>query len=311
MDFEDARALADDLGVNLLLASDSISAPLLGVLAAALFGISALPAKRGLRFVNAETGCLITMATTWVVCLLLGPLWMRKEDWFTGGFWVFALAGLIHPYLSMYASLEALKRAGTTVASTLAATAPFFSTLGAVLFLGEDLTIAVALATIGIVAGVMVLTFDGFRMARVIRIALIFASIAAVIRGSTHVIGKWGLELLPNPFMATFVAFSMGLICMTIFFRFRYGHLPRDLPSDGVKYFFYSGLCIAFAIISMYGALMLGRVVMISPIIASYPVFTLLSVWAVSAERLSRRLVSGVFMVTAGVVVIALAGEAG
>ena len=302
--------MADDLGVNLLLASSSISAPLLGVLAATLFGISALPAKRGLQFVDAQTGCLITMATTWLVCLLLGPLWMRTEDWFTAGFWVFALAGLIHPYLSMYASLEALKRSGTTVAATLAATAPFFSTLGAVVLLGEDLTIVVALATVGIVAGVMVLTFDGRRMARVIRVALIFASIAAVIRGSTHVIGKWGLELLPNPFMATFVAFSMGLICMTIFFRLRYGHLPRNLPADGVKYFFYSGLCIAFAIISMYGALMLGRVVVISPIIASYPVFTLLSVWVVRAERISRRLVLGVFMVTAGVVVIALVGEA-
>ena len=303
--------MADDLGVNLLLESSSISAPLLGVMAATLFGISALPAKRGLLFVNAETGCLITMATTWLVCLLLGPLWMRTEDWFTPGFWVFALAGLIHPYLSMYASLEALKRAGTTVASTLAATAPFFSILGAVVVLGEDLTIVVALATVGIVAGVMVLTFDGRRMARVIRVALIFASIAAVIRGSTHVIGKWGLELLPNPFMATFVAFSMGLICMTIFFRLRYGHLPQNLPADGVKYFFYSGLCIAFAIISMYGALMLGRVVVISPIIASYPVFTLLSVWVVGAEKISRRLVLGVFMVTAGVVVIALVGGAG
>ena len=303
--------MADDLGVNLLLASSSISAPLLGVLAATLFGISALPAKRGLLFVNAQTGCLITMATTWLVCLLLGPLWMRTEDWFTAGFWVFALAGLIHPYLSMYASFEALKRAGTTVASTLAATAPFFSTLGAVVLLGEDLTIVVALATVGIVAGVMVLPFDGLRMARVIRVALIFASIAAVIRGSTHVIGKWGLELLPNPFMATFVAFSMGLICMTIFFRLRHGHLPRNVPTDGVKYFFYSGLCIAFAIISMYGALMLGRVVVISPIIASYPVFTLLSVWAVSAERISRRLVLGVLMVTTGVVVIALVGGAG
>jgi len=303
--------LADDLGVNLLLASSSISAPLLGVMAATLFGISALPAKRGLLFVNAETGCLITMATTWLVCLLLGPLWMRTEDWFTAGFWVFALTGLIHPYLSMYASLEALKRAGTTVASTLAATAPFFSTLGAVVLLGEDLTVVVALATVGIVAGVMVLTFDGRRMARVIRVALIFASIAAVIRGSTHVIGKWGLELLPNPFMATFVAFSVGLVCMTIFFRLRHGHLPRNLPADGVKYFFYSGLCIAFAIISMYGALMLGRVVVISPIIASYPVFTLLSVWAVRAERISGRLVLGVLMVTAGVVVIALVGGAG
>ena len=303
--------MADDLGVNLLLASSSISAPLLGVLAATLFGISALPAKRGLLFVNAQTGCLITMATTWLVCLLLGPLWMRTEDWFTAGFWVFALAGLIHPYLSMYASFEALKRAGTTVASTLAATAPFFSTLGAVLLLGEDLTIVVALATVGIVAGVMVLTFDGRRMARVIRVALIFASIAAVIRGSTHVIGKWGLELLPNPFMATFVAFSMGLICMTIFFRLRHGHLPRNVPTEGVKHFFYSGLCIAFAIISMYGALMLGRVVVISPIIASYPVFTLLSVWALSAERISRRLVLGVLMVTTGVVVIALVGGAG
>lgn len=303
--------MADDLGVNLLLASSSISAPLLGVMAATLFGISALPAKRGLLFVNAETGCLITMATTWLVCLLLGPLWMRTEDWFTAGFWVFALTGLIHPYLSMYASLEALKRAGTTVASTLAATAPFFSTLGAVVLLGEDLTVVVALATVGIVAGVMVLTFDGRRMARVIRVALIFASIAAVIRGSTHVIGKWGLELLPNPFMATFVAFSVGLVCMTIFFRLRHGHLPRNLPADGVKYFFYSGLCIAFAIISMYGALMLGRVVVISPIIASYPVFTLLSVWAVRAERISGRLVLGVLMVTAGVVVIALVGGAG
>ena len=303
--------MADDLGVNLLLASGSISAPLLGVLAATLFGISALPAKRGLQFVDAQTGCLITMATTWLICLLLGPLWMRTEDWFTAGFWVFALAGLIHPYLSMYASLEALKRAGTTVAATLAATAPFFSTLGAVVLLGEDLTIVMALATVGIVAGVMVLTFDGRRMARVIRVALIFASIAAVIRGSTHVIGKWGLELLPNPFMATFVAFSMGLICMTIFFRLRHGHLPRNVPTDGVKYFFYSGLCIAFAIISMYGALMLGRVVVISPIIASYPVFTLLSVWAVRAERISGRLVLGVLMVTAGVVVIALVGGAG
>ena len=297
--------------MNFLLATSSISAPLLGVMAATLFGISALPAKRGLLFVNAETGCLITMATTWVVCLLLGPLWMQTADWFTAGFWVFALAGLIHPYLSMYASLEALKRAGTTVASTLAATAPFFSTLGAVVLLGEDLTIVVALATVGIVAGVMVLTFDGLRMARVIRVALIFASIAAVIRGSTHVIGKWGLELLPNPFMATFVAFSMGLICMTIFFRLRHGHLPRNVPIEGVKHFFYSGLCIAFAIISMYGALMLGRVVVISPIIASYPVFTLLSVWALSAERISRRLVLGVLMVTAGVVVIALVGGAG
>ena len=115
--------------MNLLNLSSNVSAPLLGVLAAVLFGISALPAKRGLQFVNAENGCLSTMATTWLVCLLLGPLWMRSEDWFTAGFWIFAFAGLIHPYLSMYASLEALKRAGTTVASTLAATAPFFSTL--------------------------------------------------------------------------------------------------------------------------------------------------------------------------------------
>ena len=56
---------------------------------------------------------------------------------------------------------------------------------------------------------------------------------------------------------------------------------------------------------------MLGRVVVISPIIASYPVFTLLSVWAVRAERISGRLVLGVLMVTAGVVVIALVGGAG
>jgi len=148
-----------------------VTGPAMAVLSATLFGLAALPAKRGLNYVSAEVGALVTIVTTWVICLLLSPFWMRSSDWFTPGFWVFVLAGLIHPYLSMYSSFEALRRAGTTVASTLAATSPFFSTLGALIFLDEELSLIVALATVGIVAGIVVLTFDGGRVARMMRVA--------------------------------------------------------------------------------------------------------------------------------------------
>ena len=283
-----------------------VAGPAMAVLSATLFGLAALPAKRGLNYVSAEVGALVTIVTTWVICLLLSPFWMRSSDWFTPGFWVFVLAGLIHPYLSMYSSFEALRRAGTTVASTLAATSPFFSTLGALIFLDEELSLIVALATVGIVAGIVVLTFDGGRVARMMRVALIFATAAAVIRAGSHVIGKWGLEMLPNPFMATFISFSMGIVGMTVFFRVRHGHFPESVSKEGIKCFIYSGLFVAFAIISMYAALMLGRVVVISPIIASYPAFTLLAVLLLRTERITRRIVIGVVMVTIGVIVIAL-----
>ena len=90
---------------------------LLSLAAAFCFGFTGVIAKRGLGYVDAHTGALVSIGVTFGWYLLLSPWWMRASDWFTLGFWVFVVNGLLHPMLSMYFSLEATTRTGPTVAA--------------------------------------------------------------------------------------------------------------------------------------------------------------------------------------------------
>ena len=65
-----------------------------------------------------------------------------------------------------------------------------------------------------------------------------------------------------------------------------------------------TGAVIAAAIVCMYGDLVSGQVVVVSPIIAAYPLFTLLTALMFKQERLSAKLALGVFLVVGGVVLI-------
>lgn len=271
-----------------------------------LFGVGGVVAKRGLAHVDSQTGAMLSIGATVVVYLLSAPLWMRTQDWFTPGFWVFVLAGLFHPMLSMYMALEAISRTGPTVASALASTAPLFAALTAIVFLGETLSPLVAVGTLGTVAGVMTLSWSRRGVPRLMQAALLFATGAAVVRGLHHTVGKWGLELLPNVFMASFVSFAVSFLGMAFVYGLRGRRAARPIPRAGLVYFGVAGALIAVAIASVYGALAMGTVVVVSPIVASYPVFTLLTAVLSGEERVTRRVTTGVALVVGGVVLIGL-----
>ncbi len=278
----------------------------LAVTAACLFGLCSISAKRGLAHVDAQTGSLVSIGTSMVWYALGAPFWMHASDWFNVGFWIFVLNGLMHPLLSMYLSLEATARTGPTVAATFSSTSPLFATLTAVVFLHESVSIVVALGTLGTVVGVATLSWAPGGVSKLVKAALLFASGAAVIRGLSHTMGAWGLGYLPNVFMAGFVSFGVSLVGSVVIYRLHRGELPRAIPRIGMGYFVVTGTLIAFAILCMYGALGSGPVVVVSPIIASYPLFTLLGALVLGQERISLKLSLGVLMVVGGVTLISV-----
>lgn len=286
------------------LVDPSVLPIVLAVSAACLFGLCTISAKRGLAHVDAQTGSIVSIGTSVAWYALSAPFWMHAADWFSFGFWIFVLNGLMHPLLSMYLALEATARTGPTVAATFSSTSPLFAALTAVVFLGESLSVVIALGTLGTVVGVATLSWSAGGVSKLVKTALLFASGAAVIRGLSHTIGAWGLEFLPNVFMAGFVSFTVSLVGSIAIYRVRRGTLPRAIPRLGMGYFFITGTLIAFAILCMYGALATGRVVAVSPIIASYPLFTLLAALALGQERISVKLSLGVMMVVGGVILI-------
>lgn len=284
--------------------SDTSIPVLLALGAACLFGVSTVTAKRGLMLAHAQTGSLVVIGTVVVLYLISAPFWMHAEDWFTLGFWIFVLNGLMHPFLSMYLSLEATARTGATVAATLSATAPLFAAFTAIAFLGESMNALISLGTMATVLGVMILSWGPGGVGNGLRIALLFATGAAIVRGLNHTVGKWGLETMPNPFMAAFVSFAVSFCCALLVHRVRTGTFVVRIPRPGFGYFVLSGVMIAIAILCMYGGLTLGRVVVVSPIVAAYPLFALFTALLVKQERLSVKIAAGVLLVVVGVALI-------
>ena len=142
--------------------TDSALPVVLGLAAAALFGASGITSKRGMAHVDPQLGIIISLGSMVTCFALSAPLWMRQEDWFNPGLWVFVVNGLFHPLLSMYFWMEAIQRAGATVASTLTATAPLFAAATAIAFLGESITPLIALGTLTTVAGIVTLSWSPF-----------------------------------------------------------------------------------------------------------------------------------------------------
>ena len=284
---------------------------LLALSAAILFGVSTVTAKRGLMVVDAQSGSLVVIGTVLAIYLATSPFWMQARDWFTAGFWIFVVNGFMHPFLSMYLALEATARIGPTVAATFSATAPLFAAATAVAFLGESINTWISLGTVFTVMGVMTLSWSPRGISTLLRAALLFATGAAIVRGLNHTLGKWGLDNMPNVFMAGFVSFAVSFCCALLVYRLRTGTVIVRLPRAGLGYFLLTGTIISVAILCMYGGLVSGQVVVVSPIIAAYPLFTLLTALMFRQEKLSAKLTLGVFLVVGGVALISRGSAAG
>jgi drug/metabolite transporter (DMT)-like permease len=126
------------------------------------------------------------------------------------------------------------------------------------------------------------------------------------VRGSNNLIGKYGLEELPVPFMAAWLSFCVSFTGAVIIYRVRFGHLPLRLPRLGIRWFSGTGICISAAILCMYSALSLGSVVTVSPIVAAFPIWTLIFSLALRHEVFSVKQILGVIVVVGGMVLIAL-----
>ena len=279
---------------------------LLSLLAASLFGGQAVLARRSLRYVNAQTGSMVTILTAGTVFWSIFIWRVPGAQWSSPAIWVYLSNGLVHPMFSMWLSFEANRRMGATVSATVAATTPLFASAAALLWLREGVTPQILLGTLAVVLGVIVLSWARGAARGWAHSALVFPTGAAIVRAFNHVWGRFGMLLLPAPLMAATLSFSVSGTLAVLTYRLRTGHLPARIPLRGLLWAGSGGLCVSAAILSMYTALTTGSVVVVSPVIGTYPVFTLGWALLFRQEALSPRILAGVLLVVAGITLISL-----
>ena len=107
--------------------------------------------------------------------------------------------------------------------------------------------------------------------------------------------------------MAAFVSCTVAFVGSLTLYRARHGTFPSRIPRAGLPYMALTGAIVCGGMSFMYAALDAGEVVVVSPLIATYPVFTLLLAVPLGMEQVSRKLVLGVVLVVGGVIALGIA----
>src|SRR6266705_4018999 len=280
----------------------------LALVASAFLGTAVVIANVGLRYVDPARGALVSIPSTTLLFWFLALFLFRGEGWNAAAFAIFAAVGLIFPALVTFLNFSSNRLTGPTVAGTISSTTPLFAVLGAILFLGEPLSPAAAAGTAAIVLGVVALTARGAGPRSWAAWVILLPLAGAAIRGGAQAAVKGGLVLWPDPFIAALVGYCVSSV--TVFAANR-ACVPRTntaIDRRGIFWFIAVGICNGLGVLAMYAALNRGQVSVVSPLVATYPLFTLLlSALFLREEKFGVRVLLGVALTVAGVVVLARA----
>ncbi len=281
----------------------------LALLAAAFFAAALVTTQFGLRHMDGLAGAKISIPSTGLLFSLLLPL--SGVDVFGGwniqGASVFIALGVFFPVAVTLLAYEANRRMGPTIAGAIGGTAPLFAVLGAVLFLGEKLGLAQFTATLAIVAGSTVLLWRGGAGGKILSSATWLSWCAAALRALAQVIAKYGLLLWPNPYATLLLGYAVSTVVVWSVGAFSRRAESRVYTRRGMAWFAVTGAFNGSALLALYTALNSsgGTVSIVSPIAATYPMFTLvLNAIILREERLTARLIGGVALMVSGVVVL-------
>jgi drug/metabolite transporter (DMT)-like permease len=222
---------------------------------------------------------------------------------------VFVAVGLLFPGAVTLITFEANRVLGPVITGTLGNLAPLFAVTLAFILLGEPLRPAQLGGLAVIMAGVAVLTTGRATGAGNWRSwYLLLPLLGAAVRGAVQPAMKVGLEIWPSPFAAALVSYAVSAIMVLAAMRWRTGRFMARAPPSGRLWFVGVGVCNGLAVLLLYAALSNGPVTLVSPIVATYPLVTVvLGALVLGAAQRGLRLVAAVVMTVAGVALL-LAG---
>lgn len=280
-------------------------------LGAALFwGLGPVFSKRGL----ADTGTWME-GTLVVVGSRMAMYWILLFS--TGGvtalagisveiILVFSAAGIVASGIGRLVFYIGIDEIGSTITNAFTNTRPLFAVGLAVIWLGEAVTVQMAVGTLVIVTGLVVLTVSkGGDITGWDRRYLVFPLAAAVFYALGNVVRRFGFTATTvDPLQAVAVGdLAAFLFIATTAVVSRKHQLEGSRES--YSYFVAGGLCAGVGLLLLFQALSLdgGDVAIVDPLVATAPLFTTIFAAVVlrDIERVTLGTVLGILVAIAGV----------
>ena len=198
----------------------------------------------------------------------------------------------------------------------ICAQAPFAAFL-AVAFTGESMRPLVAVGTVGVVAALFLASGDsltqGWRTDRRYLLGCLIALGAGLGLGGGSVLGKQALGIHGSPLAVTVLSMLVAIVILVPAVGMTAARNPalRVFNWRALALVAISGLRTAMSLVAQFFAVQRVDVVVVAPILATFPLWTLLlsHVFIARMERITLRLVVGALLAVAGVIAVALGGQ--
>ncbi len=250
--------------------------------AAFCYGVALILTQQGLRFVSPTHGASVSVPTAALFFLVTSLFLVDFGGFDPVAFAVFCAVGLLFPGTVTLLTFVANAHMGPSITGAIGNLTPLFAVLFAILVLAEPLGLAQAAGMLVIIAGVTLLTVSRSSASSSWPLWIILLPLGgAVVRGITQPGIKWGLLFWPDPLAAATAGYIISaLLILTVATLQGQGRSGAALTGwrhkTGRKWFMATGLLNGIAALFTYMALGAGKVSIVAPLIATYPLVTLI-----------------------------------
>ena len=284
------------------------TAQVLALITSVFYASALVSARLGLRYSTPTTVTLVSIlmqnVLLWTAVLLVG----RVHRVPIAGIVLFTLVGIFQLGVRLFA-YTGVEKIGASRSSALQSVSPLISATIAIIILGERTSPLIIVGTLLVVTGIVLVSWKPEeQLSEFRRWHLLLPLAAAFLTGMNHPIRRYVLAMANEPL---FFSALMGTVSLAGFLIYLVlsPKSQRLVWNRGALWPFLStGVFETLSILFIITAISMGRVVIVAPIAASYPVWSLIEsrIFLRRVESINFKVVLGILSVVAGNVAIHL-----
>jgi len=279
------------------------------ILASFFLASGIVEARRGLEDSDYEP-CILIL--TLVGFIIFAPIAAFTTDFSSvsfGGVAMFLLAGVLNPGLSRLFFYKSVEKVGAVLTSSITPSSPIISAMLAVIILQETPWTGLWLGIACIVLGSVLIEIGSHEnsFSVVSSSWIVLPILASFVTGLNDVVRKQALMTLSQPLLGTTLAYVATLSLYTIAFSLK-GKLTELINVNNFRLFWRSGVLLALGQLLSFYALNLGKVLEVSPLIYTQPLFVFILTIATlkKVERISWKPLAGSITMILGIIFLSI-----
>lgn len=284
----------------------------LALLSAMSAGLSLILVRKNL---DKSNFIYISLTITIIGNIILWPLALTFTNLSTvnpEGLLFFVFAGLLAPAIARLFYYKGMETAGISANATIYATYPLYTSIVAILLLGEALTsenwIGLVCIIVGVISVGRIVNKGETSPKNTTKKGLIVPMVGSLAFAFSYIVRKEALNIYNQPLLGVAVGYTTALIVYLLVIAFAKHNRTSRFSRNDIKMFWKPGVGMAMSWLLSFLALSQEMVSIVAPVLQTELLFILLFTYIFlrKIEKISLKLVASSLLIVAGVILISI-----